>query len=562
MFSVKKNVLQTVALLKAYGVKQIVLSPGSRNAPLMQTFSQDTFFECHTIVDERNAAFYALGIIQALQQPVAICCTSGSALLNYAPAVSEAYYQQLPLIVVSADRSPEWIGQMDGQTLPQANVFGSLSKKSVNLPEINSETDEWFCNRLVNEALIACTADASGPVHINIPLYEPLFDYTEENLPEVRKIEYARPVKSVEIQPFAKQWNKLPKRLIIVGQLFQTLELTKLLEKLAEKTDCIVLAENLSNSVSPLFISNFDTLLCTVSEEKKADFFPDLVITLGGHIVSKRLKHFIRQYKPTNHWHLTESGEVVDLFQSLTNLVETDAIDFFTKLLSEITNEQEKPFYDLWKSASNLISEPTGNLFSDISVTGDFLKVLPKNSALHLANSSAVRNVQLFQLDKSIQIYCNRGINGIESTLPTVVGFASVYKEPVYLIVGDLSFFYGLNALWNIHHIKNLRILLINNGGGGIFHLLPGLNQAPSLKEYVSAEHDTKAKDWALAAGLHYLSAENENELENSLKSFINNKTNQSVLLEISVNMEISKKSFQEYYNKTNVPPSLPKGEE
>ena len=234
MFSVKKNVLQTVALLKAYGVKQIVLSPGSRNAPLMQTFSQDAFFECHTIVDERNAAFYALGIIQALQQPVAICCTSGSALLNYAPAVSEAYYQQLPLIVVSADRSPEWIGQMDGQTLPQAGVFGSLSKKSVHLPEINSEKDEWFCNRLINEALIACTADAEGPVHINIPLSEPLFDYSEEKLPEVRKINYARPRKSVEISSFAEKWHKLPKRLIIVGQLFQTPELTKLLESLAE----------------------------------------------------------------------------------------------------------------------------------------------------------------------------------------------------------------------------------------------------------------------------------------------------------------------------------------
>ncbi|WP_317172489.1 2-succinyl-5-enolpyruvyl-6-hydroxy-3-cyclohexene-1-carboxylic-acid synthase [Dysgonomonas sp. HGC4] len=540
-----------MALLKAYGVKQIVLSPGSRNAPLMQTFSQDAFFECHTIVDERNAAFYALGIIQALQQPVAICCTSGSALLNYAPAVSEAYYQQLPLIVVSADRSPEWIGQMDGQTLPQAGVFGSLSKKSVNLPEINSETDEWFCNRLINEALIACTADASGPVHINIPLYEPLFDYSEESLPEVRKIEYVRPRKSVDINPFIEKWNKLSKRLIIVGQQFQTPELTKLLESLAEKTDCSVFVENLSNCVSPSFIDNFDALLYTISEEEKGNFSPDLVITLGGHIVSKRLKHFIRQHKPKNHWHLTESGEVVDLFQSLTDLVETEAIDFFSKLSAQVTNEKEKPFFSLWKKASKLIPEPREDMpFSDISATGDFLKVLPKNSVLHLANSSTVRNVQLFQLDKSIKVYCNRGINGIESTLPSVVGFASVHKEPVYLIIGDLSFFYGLNALWNIQHIQNLRILLINNGGGGIFHLLPGLNKAPSLKEYVSAEHTTQAKDWALAAGLKYLSAENQDTIKENLRTFTAPDTDQSVLLEISTNMEISKKTFQEYYHK------------
>lgn len=551
MFSVKKNVLQTVALLKAYGVKQIVLSPGSRNAPLMQTFSQDAFFECHTIVDERNAAFYALGIIQALQQPVAICCTSGSALLNYAPAVSEAYYQQLPLIVVSADRSPEWIGQMDGQTLPQAGVFGSLSKKSVHLPEINSEKDEWFCNRLINEALIACTADARGPVHINIPLAEPLFDYSEEKLPEIRKINYARPRKSADIPAFIEKWGKLPKRLIIVGQLFQTPQLTELLESLAKKTDCIVFTENLSNSVSPLFISNFDAVLYAVSEEKKEIFAPDLVITLGGHIVSKRLKHFIRQHKPKNHWHLTESGEVVDLFQSLTDLVETDSFVFFSKLSSEVQDNREKPFFDLWKNASMVIPEPKEDMpFSDISATGDFLKVLPQNSVLHLANSSTVRNVQLFQLDKSIKVYCNRGVNGIESTLPSVIGFAAVYKDPVYLIIGDLSFFYGLNALWNIQHIKNLRILLINNGGGGIFHLLPGLNKATSLKEYVSAEHTTQAKDWALAAGLKYLHAENRNDLKESLKAFIDNETDWSVFLEISTNMEISKKAFQEYYHK------------
>lgn len=551
MFSVKKNVLQTVALLKAYGVKQIVLSPGSRNAPLMQTFSQDAFFECHTIVDERNAAFYALGIIQALQQPVVICCTSGSALLNYAPAVSEAYYQQLPLIVVSADRSPEWIGQMDGQTLPQAGVFGSLSKKSVQVPEINNETDEWFCNRLINEALIACTADAAGPVHINIPLYEPLFDYSEESLPAVRRIDCPKPLKSVNISPFIEGWNVLPKRLIIVGQLFQTPELITQLEALTRQTDCAVFTENLSNSVSPSFISNFDALLYAIPEDKKKDFSPDLVITLGGHIVSKRLKHFIRQHKPKNHWHLSESGEVVDLFQSLTHLVETDTLDFLSKLSCNVPNSVEKPFFDLWKKASELIPEPTVDIpFSDISATGDFLRVLPQNSALHLANSSTVRNVQLFQLDKSIKVYCNRGVNGIESTLPSVVGFASVYKEPVYLIIGDLSFFYGLNALWNIQHIKNLRILLINNGGGGIFHLLPGLNKATSLKEYVSAEHTTQAKGWALAAGLHYLSAENKDELKNCLKSLTNIKTDQSVLLEVSTNMEISKKAFQEYYRK------------
>lgn len=534
MFSVKKNVLQTVALLKAYGVKQIVLSPGSRNAPLIQTFSQDTFFECHTIVDERNAAFYALGIIQALQQPVAVCCTSGSALLNYAPAVSEAYYQQLPLVVISADRSPQWIGQMDGQTLRQTGALDSVCKKSIHLPEVSNSEDEWFCNRLLNEALIACTSDDLGPVHINIPLSEPLFDYSETMLPDVRKIDCPKPQKSVEIDAFVANWKQYPKRLIVVGQSFKNKDIKKILEGLAQETDCVVFVEHLSNCNSPLFIGNFDALLPTLPEDRKSEFTPDLVITLGGHIVSKHLKQFLRKYKPKNHWHLTPSGEVVDLFQSLTHLVEADSVGFLTQLAAEAPLCEEMPFYRLWKSASELVPSPSINTsFTDIAVIGAFLKQLPAYSALHIANSSAVRTAQLFQLDESISVYCNRGVNGIEGTIPTVIGFASVYKDPVYLITGDLSFFYGLNALWNIQHLKNLRILLINNGGGGIFRQLPGLNESASLREYVSADHQTTAKDWAWAAGLNYLSVKNQEFVGEVFTSIFDSETDRSVLVEV-----------------------------
>lgn len=551
MFSVKKNVLQTVALLKAYKVKHIVLSPGSRNAPLMQTFSQEKSFACHTIVDERNAAFFALGIIQSTQQPVAICCTSGTALLNYAPAVAEAYYQQLPLIVVSADRSQEWIGQMDGQTLPQANVFTQYIKKSVNVPEINNEQDEWFCNRLINEALIACTKDAVGPVHINIPISEPLFDYSVEKLPEVRKIHLAETQKCVDIKPFAEKWYKSSKRTIVVGQGFKSAELNNILEKLIQRGDCIVLVEHTANCSSPWFISNFDALLYLIAGENDKDFAPDLVISLGGHIVSKRLKQFLRANKPANHWHLSESGEVVDLYQSLTDLIETDCIEFLNDLYNNVAEDSEKLFFDKWKGICNKIQEPARNIpFSDLLATGAFLKRLPKEASLHLANSSVVRNAQLYNIDASINIYCNRGTNGIESTLPTAVGFAAVHKGITYLLIGDLSLFYGLNALWNIKSITNLRILLINNGGGGIFHLLPGLSSAPSLTQYVAATHETSAKDWALAAGLQYVSAKDETELTEGLGVLTDEKIGNSILMEVTTDMETSKQVFKDYYHR------------
>ncbi|MBK5722783.1 2-succinyl-5-enolpyruvyl-6-hydroxy-3-cyclohexene-1-carboxylic-acid synthase [Dysgonomonas sp. Marseille-P4677] len=555
MFSVKKNVLQTVALLKEYGIRHIVVSPGSRNAPLMQTFSQDTSFECHVVVDERNAAFYALGIIQCTRKPVVICCTSGTALLNYAPAVAEAYYQQLPLIVVSADRSVEWIGQMDGQTLPQVGVFGALVKKSVNLPEINVDKDIWFCNRLINEALIACTADAPGPVQINVPISEPLFDYSEKDLPQVRRISFTQTQKIVDIASFADRWSKLPKRMIIVGQLPKSPKIVDILEQLVRQTDCVVLTEHLSNCVSPLFISNFDALLYAIAEEEIINYTPDVVITLGGHIVSKRIKQFLRTNKPQNHWQLSQSGEIVDLYQSLTDLIETDNEKFLNDLYYTISAGQEKPYFDLWKTISNKLTEPSSDtLFSDILATGNFLKVLPQNAVLHLANSSIVRNAQLYSLDKSVEVYCNRGTNGIESSLPSAVGFASVYEGITYLIIGDLSFFYGLNSLWNIEHIKNLRILLINNGGGGIFYLLPGLNNAPSLKKYVAATHHTEAKDWAQAAGLDYLSATNTEELNKSLKALIDETTDRSMVLEVVTDMEVSKEAFREYYHQLKYP--------
>ena len=551
MFSIKKNVLQTVAILKAYGIRHVVMSPGSRNAPLMQTFSQDSSFDCHVIVDERNAAFYALGIIQCTRKPVVICCTSGTALLNYAPAVAEAYYQQLPLIVVSADRSQEWIGQMDGQTLPQAGAFGSLVKKSVNLPEIETEQDTWFCNRLINETLIACVADAPGPAHINVPISEPLFDYSVEELPGVRRINFASTEKSIDITPFSDKWNHLPKRMIIVGQLPKSPGLVEVLEKLVKRNDCVVLVEHLSNCISPSFISNFDALLYAIPEEKKTDFVPDLVITVGGHIVSKRLKQFLRGNKPVNHCHITPSGEVVDLFQSLTDLVETDNERFLNDLYNTISADEQKPYSSLWKEASEKITEPSSETpFSDIRATGDFLKRLPENSVLHLANSSAVRNAQLYSLNKSVNVFCNRGTNGIESSLPSAIGFASVYEGITYLVIGDLSFFYGLNSLWNISHIKNLRILLINNGGGGIFHLLPGLNKAPSLKQYVAATHNTGAGEWVRASGMKYLLATNGEELSKAFETFMNETIQESMVLEVITDMEISKAVFKDYYHK------------
>jgi len=546
MFSTKKNVLQTVALLKAHGIDHIVISPGSRNAPLIECFSQDPFFKCFSIVDERSAGYFAIGMMDKLQKPVALCCTSGTALLNYAPAVAESFYRELPLVVVSADRSQAWIGQMDGQTIPQQGVFGSMVSKSVQLPEIYTDEDLWLCNRLINEALMECNRRVAGPVHINIPISEPLFDFTESALPAVRKIQAFSEKKPGDLHSFSSIWNDSCKRMIIIGQMPKNEALLEQLEIVALKMDCVVLCEHLSNAASPNFIGNFDALIYALPENEVENFAPDLLITLGGHVVSKHLKKFIRSYPPKSHWHISTSNDCVDTYQCLTDLIDAEPVSFFSEL--KIKDENHKNFVRTWQKASASISIPKDLPFSDMAVVGSFLKKLPEHATLFVGNSSSVRNIQLYTLPLGTEVFCNRGTNGIEGSISTAAGYATLHDGLTFLLVGDLSFFYDLNGLWNKYIGENLRILVINNGGGGIFHLLPGLDKSESLDPFVAARHHSSAEKWVEAAGFHYLKAENEADLKKKLPEFVSEQSNKAMVLEVFTSTEINRTVFKSYY--------------
>lgn len=547
MFSSKKNVLQTVALLKAHGIDHVVLSPGSRNAPLIHCFSQDPFFTCFSIVDERSAGYFAIGLIDKIQRPVAICCTSGTALLNYEPSVAEAFYRKLPLVVVSADRSTAWIGQMDGQTLPQQGVFGSLAAKSVQIPEIQTAEDLWHCNRLINETLVECFRKNS-PVHINIPISEPLFDFTEEKLPQVRKIQAFSGKELPDLSDFSSRWNNTARRIILLGQMPENKELTELLEILALRLDCVVLCEHLANASSPSFIGNFDALIYSLPEAEAVNMAPDLLITLGGHVVSKQIKKFFRNHPPKNHWYISPLGDCVDSFQCLTDLIETDPVSFFSKL--QTRDGSDKSFVRTWKKASLLIHAPGKDIpFSDIFTVGSFLHRLPERSSLFVGNSSSVRNIQLYPIPGETKVFCNRGTNGIEGSISTTSGYAALHQGLTFLMVGDLSFFYDLNGLWNKYFSGNLRILLINNGGGGIFHLLPGLDKSEALHSFVAAQHNTSAEGWVKAAGFDYLKASNAAELEKNLSALVTESSDRPIVLEVFTNPDINKSAFKSYYH-------------
>lgn len=550
MYSDKKNILQLVALLKTHDIIHIVVCPGSRNAPIVHTLTNCEDFKCYTITDERSAGFFAIGLALKLNTTVAVCCTSGSAVLNLQPAVSEAFYQRIPLVVITADRPAAWIGQMDGQTLPQPNVFGTLVKKSVNLPEIHTTEDKWYCNRLINEAILDTHFHEYGPVHINIPLSEPLFEFNTQELPKVRTIKrFSALEHSKELEDYIRKCCRYEKILIIAGQDNELLSVQEpYSSSLFEQYTWF--AEYLCNSIKDeKLIRNFDTALYAMTAEEKETMTPDVVITLGGHIVSKRLKQYLRSNPPKEHIHVSPDGAIADVFCSLTVAVEQNASDFI-QLLSVATDEHSTDYANKWQEICRTIPEPTF-AYSEMSAIAALINHLPKDSILHLANSSTVRYAQLFKIPSPTTVCCNRGVNGIEGSLSTAIGCASANpKQQNFIIIGDLSFFYDMNALWNNNYSSNIRILLLNNGSGEIFHSLPGLEMTTSSRRAITATHTTSAKGWAEERGFEYICINDATALEQNIKPFTANRTSDKpILMEVWTDAAMDVKLLKDYYH-------------
>lgn len=540
MYSDKRSILQLVSLLKLHDIQHIVLCPGSRNAPIVHSLSVDASFFCYAVTDERSAGFYALGIALERGAPVAVCCTSGSALVNLYPAVAEAYYQRVPLVIISADRPEAWIGQMDGQTLPQPNVFGSLCRCAVNLPIGDREDDEWLCNRRINEALIAVRRHR-GPVHINIPLAEPLFTFTTPTLPEVRKISLL-PRQPEAVRQLAL---KAERPLIIVGQLTVD-EAQRLVPKLTSLTPhAVVLGEHLSNSYQTL--GTFDALLATLDAEQLTKLQPDLVITLGGHIISKRLKQWLRQYPPLMHWHIAPEGEVADLFSgALTHICDEEQWFAMASSLPQETLAAT-PYQSLWQDLGGRVPEPEP-AYSALAAAGALMHRMPQGSVLHLANSLSVRLAQLYRLTSDVSVQCNRGVNGIEGSLSAAMGYASVSEELNFVLIGDLSFFYDMNVLCTPLR-SNVRIVVLNNSGGGIFSTLPGLSPQADSYGYIVGQQQRSVRLWAEDSGLVYRSVQRGGELEEAIEELCSPALEKPMLVEVLTDMQTDSLELNKYYN-------------
>jgi len=488
MISDKNGLEHLSQLLIAKEIKHIVFSPGSRNAPLMATFPRYTEFECYSVVDERSAAFFALGIAQKTGETVVLSCTSGSALLNYAPALAEAYYQKVPLLVISADRPENLIDRGESQTIRQQNIYANYIKKSVHLPEDPSNDNELTkYQELALEAIEATQQPDKGPAHINIPFAEPIYGQKSKENPPIIPIQSSTNLANLlegEYNMLAEKWNNAKRKMILVGQQKHNPELEKLLASLCQDPSVIVLSESTSNISSDYFVQSIDKVLATIPVEQHSSFLPDLLISISENIVSKKIKAFLRTTEAYDHWHIEEANKPVDTYFHLTKTIPVSANHFFAHILSRV-KKQDSDFQSRWLT-QKAKSEKQHEAFlqkapySDWIVFDQIIKHLPDKMNVHFANSTPVRYSQLFNLKPGLQIESNRGTSGIDGSISTAVGAAWVSREPTTVVSGDLSFFYDSNALWNHYLSPELRIIVINNQGGGFFVLLKGRINFPN----------------------------------------------------------------------------------
>ncbi|MBN9311836.1 MAG: 2-succinyl-5-enolpyruvyl-6-hydroxy-3-cyclohexene-1-carboxylic-acid synthase [Chryseobacterium sp. 39-10] len=548
-FSSKRSIQILAYLLNEYGIHNIVISPGSRNAPLAIHFSESPAFNCYSIVDERSAGFVGIGMAKSEKKPVAITCTSGSAAANYYPAVTEAFYQNVPLLVLTADRPTDYVDIFDGQTIRQKNLFAQHSYGDFQLLEDSKENADDLNFEIIKKAIEICI-EKKGPVHLNIPLEEPLYQLVTE-VPNFAPVEKTIRKKSYTLgSTIAAEWNTAKRIMILVGTRDYSDELEMQLSQLVKNHSAVVLCEVNSNLRNHKFFSHIDRYIYNFGEEDFKTYAPDLLITVGQNVVSKKVKQFLRQAKPQHHWHIDEVWQP-DTFFSLTEKIETTPENFFSALLNVATLEPQ-PYFNLWdvlRDKKDLKHQEycllTG--FSDFKFFQLLSEKIPEDINLHFSNSSAIRYAQLFDFQEN-KVYCNRGTSGIDGCTSTAMGFAMRNEKQTVLVTGDLSFFYDINGLWNNYIPPYTRILIFNNGGGDIFRIIPGPSSTNALDEFILTKHHKTAELIAKHFDFGYTKADDEDTLARILDNFFKPDLKPKIL-EIDTskveNAEVLKKYFE-----------------
>ena len=584
MYSKIKNVQIIVSLLKQHNIKHIVLSAGTRHVPIAHSVENDDFFVTYSVVDERSAGYYALGLSKQLGEPVALACTSSTATCNYTPAIAEAYYQKVPLLFLTGDRDPYCLDQLEDQMINQVDMYRNFCKKCVSLPVVETEKDVWYCQRLVNEAILELNHHGCGPVQINFPINQSINDIADASVPELplyNKIE--RFELTTPEEKWAAKVDELKKKsriLVVVGSRTPASnELKESIDLFANRYNCVIATEKLSN----LWCENaLDTYLVAESITgavlRKMEI--DLVIFFGGNYLS-RLKVMLKGLKNEfSSWIINDDGAIMDQYQNLTSVFECPPEDFFryfannnptgvnnrelyggfTQLINNIKNIDVATLPDLVNKQAigdakfKKLPVPEGDELIPSNYLSSFLamnalsKRIPENSLLHLSILNSTRITQMFSLKKNVQVYSNLGTDGIDGSMSTFLGQSKIEEDrPCYLVIGDLSFFYDMNSVGIRNIGKNVHILLVNNGGGAEFYFSMGPKLLPNIDMHISAAHNHRAKEWVEANNFEYYSATNADELNAVIDKFAANDHDRPAILEIFTNKENDVKILKGY---------------
>lgn len=547
MYSSVKNVQILISLLKQHNIKYFVNSPGSRNTPLVHSIENDPDFTCFSIVDERSAAFFALGLSEALDEPVCVTCTAATATCNYAPAMKEAYERNIQLVALTADRERYELFQMKEQLINQVNMYNEFVKYAIDVPEVKNLDDELYANRIINEALLELNHNDKGPIQINYSVID-WGKFSVESIPKQRVISRIEK-EEINSEELKKKLENKSRIIFYIGMdISKNDELTKLLNIVEKQYNCVVLCDNYSNIDGEHFI-NASVLGECITRNEIDKMIPDLVITIGTVFYSPLRNFFASKKYNFEHWHIAIDGVINDAFKKLTTVFECLPTDFLKDIQNESSNNSYQ-YYKQWKERIDKVQY--NNLgFSNFSVIKDFCNKVPENSIVHASVLNAIRISNYFGFKDSVKCYANVGADGIDGALSTFIGEANATDKLSFLLIGDLSFLYDLNSIDYVDK-SNMRILVINNYAGAEFYKNFGLKMIPTLDKHVAARHHTKVKNAILSKNIEYLKAENQEELNAGLKKLVK-KSDKPIILEVFTDANTDASTLKKFWSDNKI---------
>lgn len=556
MYSNLKSVQYLISGLKAYGINKVVVSPGNSHNAIVRSLEEDDFFTTYNVVDERSAAFFACGLTQELKEPIALCCTSGTAATNYMTGVTEAYRRGLPLVVITGDKNQYYLAQYEDQMIDSVSIFKSITRYGCVLPIIENPKDEWYCQRVLNETLLELNHHGTGPVHIDVPIEYGMLairdTFTTQSLPAFSKIN------RYDMNKISADWstvfNKLADKKIFImcGQDDHVSDYEiSLIEEISKRYNCVFAVDKLSNLHCK---GTVDITRAVKSMGSNIGVLsPDVIISIAGNPAMDYKFTLKDNNMQAEHWIVNKEGRIADPFRKLTSVFEGDTVQFLEIMAQHGKKGVSHDYFDAWDNTYKAVSFPEFE-FSNLYTVQKAMKDMPAGSNFNIANSTTIRIACYFDIDDSIQVYCNRGVNGIDGCVSAFVGQAAASPDKLnFLIVGDLTFFYDMNSIWNRYVGKNVRIMLNNNEGAALFHFNQGTANYPTLNENVAAEHFATAEGWVKSEGFEYLCARNKEEFDKLLPRFLSADSDRPIFFEVFTHKDEDARIQHEFYESITI---------